>query len=358
MLYHFLYPLHVVWGPFNVFRYLTFRMAMATLTALLISLIIGPWLINKLSQLKANQPIREDGPQSHLAKKGTPTMGGLLILFAITISTLLWTDLRNQYVWLVLLVTLGFGITGFVDDYKKLTGRNSKGIGGKLKLLLQVGLALAAGTILYLRLDFDTTLSFPFIKQFSPALGLLYLPFVTLVIVGASNAVNLTDGLDGLAIGPVIIASGTYLLFAYLVGHVKIAAYLQIPYVAGAGELSIFGGAIVGSSLGFLWFNAYPAQIFMGDVGSLSLGAALGLLAVVSKHEILLVLVGGVFVVEALSVIFQVGSFKIRGQRVFKMAPIHHHYELKGWAEPKIIVRFWIISLVLALLAFSTLKLR
>ncbi len=358
MLYHFLYPLHVVWGPFNVFRYLTFRMVMATLTALLISLIIGPWLINKLSQLKANQPIREDGPQSHLAKKGTPTMGGLLILFAITISTLLWTDLRNQYVWLVLLVTLGFGITGFVDDYKKLTGRNSKGIGGKLKLLLQVGLALAAGTILYLRLDFDTTLSFPFIKQFSPALGLLYLPFVTLVIVGASNAVNLTDGLDGLAIGPVIIASGTYLLFAYLVGHVKIAAYLQIPYVAGAGELSIFGGAIVGSSLGFLWFNTYPAQVFMGDVGSLSLGAALGLLAVVSKHEILLVLVGGVFVVEALSVIFQVGSFKIRGQRVFKMAPIHHHYELKGWAEPKIIVRFWIISLVLALLAFSTLKLR
>ncbi|MEE8449162.1 MAG: phospho-N-acetylmuramoyl-pentapeptide-transferase [Thermodesulfobacteriota bacterium] len=358
MFYHFLYPLHVVWGPLNVFRYLTFRMVMATLTALLISLIIGPWMINKLSQLKANQPIRKDGPQSHLAKEGTPTMGGLLILFAITISTLLWTDLRNQYVWLVLLVTLGFGITGFVDDYKKLTGRNSKGIGGKLKLLVQVGLALAAGTILYLHLDFDTTLSFPFIKQFSPALGLLYLPFVTLVIVGASNAVNLTDGLDGLAIGPVIIASGTYLLFAYLVGHVKIAAYLQIPYVAGAGELSIFGGAIVGSSLGFLWFNAYPAQVFMGDVGSLSLGAALGLVAVVSKHEILLVLVGGVFVVEALSVIFQVASFKIRGQRIFKMAPIHHHYELKGWAEPKIIVRFWIISLVLALLAFSTLKLR
>jgi phospho-N-acetylmuramoyl-pentapeptide-transferase len=358
MFFHFLYPLHVFWGPFNVFRYLTFRTVMATLTALLISLVIGPWLINKLSRLKANQPIREDGPKSHQAKQGTPTMGGLLILFAVTLSTLLWTDLTNQYVWLVLLITLGFGVTGFIDDYKKLTGRNSKGIRGKLKLLFQAVLALGVGTILYLRLDFDTTLSLPFIKQFSPTLGFLYIPFVTLVIVGASNAVNLTDGLDGLAIGPVIIASGTYLLFAYLAGHAKIAEYLQIPYVPGAGELSIFGGAIVGSSLGFLWFNAYPAQVFMGDVGSLSLGAALGMVAVVSKHEVLLVLVGGVFVVEALSVMFQVGSFKIRGQRVFRMAPIHHHYELKGWAEPKIIVRFWIISLVLALLAFSTLKLR
>src|SRR3989304_6965789 len=265
MFYYFLYPLHASFSVFNIFRYITFRTIAATLTALLVSLVVGPWLIKKLSWTNANT-IREDVPYSHLAKEGTPTMGGLLILMAVTLSTLLWSDLNNQFVWIALLVTLGFGVTGFVDDYKKLTGKDSKGLKGRRKLLAQGGMALVVGTILYLKMDFSTAVSFPFFKNLAPDLGLFYIPFVILVIVGASNAVNLTDGLDGLAIGPVLIAAGTYMLFAYLVGHAKIAQYLQIPYVPGAGELAIFCGSLVGASLGFLWFNAYPAQVFMGDV--------------------------------------------------------------------------------------------
>ena len=358
MFYHLLFPLSEFFGPFNVFRYITFRTGMATLTALIISLAIGPWMIDKLASLKVAQPIRDDGPATHMAKEGTPTMGGIFILLSLLSSTLLWADLTNSYIWLVLMVTVTFGLIGFIDDYKKLIRRSYKGMRGKSKLMVEGAIALIAGIILYLKPGFLTTLAFPFLKWLTPDLGLFYILLVVLVVVGCSNAVNLTDGLDGLAVGPLVIASGTYLLFSYLAGHAKLAQYLQIPFIPGAGELAVFSGALVGAGLGFLWFNTYPAQVFMGDVGSLSLGAALGMVAVISKQEILLVIVGGVFVVEALSVIFQVSSFKVRGKRIFKMAPLHHHFELKGWTEPKIIVRFWIISIVLALLALSTLKLR
>ncbi len=358
MLYHLLYPLAADIRLFNVFKYLTFRTIYAMITALLVAFIIGPWVIRKLESLQARQVIRTDGPESHLKKQGTPTMGGVLILASIIIPTLLWSDLTNKYIWLALFIISGYGIIGFVDDYKKVVEKDPKGLTPRQKMFWQVLMAAAVGIVLYALPGFSEELFFPFFKKLHPDLGLFYIPFVTLVIVGASNAVNLTDGLDGLAIGPVSINAATYMIFAYIAGNFKLATYLQMPYVAGTGELAILCGAMVGAGLGFLWYNSYPAEVFMGDVGSLSLGGGLGTLAVLTKQEILLVIVGGVFVVEALSVIFQVGSYKYRGKRIFRMAPIHHHFELKGVAEPKIIVRFWIISIILALVAISTLKLR
>ncbi|OEU63702.1 MAG: phospho-N-acetylmuramoyl-pentapeptide-transferase [Desulfuromonadales bacterium C00003094] len=358
MLYHLLYPLHNEYSVFYIFRYITFRTIYATITALVISFILGPWLIDKLQKLQIGQTIRKVGPESHFKKEGTPTMGGTLILLAIVLPTLLWTDLSNVYVWVTLLVTIGFGVVGFLDDYRKVKSKSSDGLSAREKMLSLTMIATTAGIILYLYPPFQTTLAIPFFKGLLPDLGIFYIPFAVLVIVGASNAVNLTDGLDGLAIGPTIIASGTYLLFAYLAGNARLSSYLQISSVQGAGELAVLCGAMVGAGLGFLWFNTYPAQVFMGDVGSLSLGGALGTIAVITKQEIVLVIVGGIFVVEALSVIFQVTSFRLCGRRIFRMAPLHHHFELKGWAEPKIIVRFWIISIILALVALSTLKLR
>jgi len=358
MLYHLLYPLHTQYSVFYVFRFITFRTIYAAITALVISFIIGPWLIGKLQDLQIGQSIRKVGPESHFKKEGTPTMGGTLILLAIVLPTLLWADLTNIYVWVTLLVTVGFGAVGFVDDYRKVKLKNSDGLSARQKMFWLLLISLAAALVLYYYPPFRTTLAFPFFKGLRPDLGVFYIPFAVIVIVGASNAVNLTDGLDGLAIGPMIIAAGTYLIFAYVAGNVKLSDYLQISSVQGAGELSVLCGAMVGAGLGFLWFNSYPAQVFMGDVGSLSLGGALGTIAVITKQEIVLVIVGGIFVLEALSVIFQVTSFRLYGKRIFRMAPIHHHFELKGWPEPKIIVRFWIISIILALVALSTLKLR
>lgn len=359
MIYHLLYPLSDTFSYFNVFRYITLRTIYATITALLISFILGPWLIRKLQLLHIGQQIREDGPGSHLSKEGTPTMGGLLIIFSVAISTILWARLDVEYIWIVLTVTLGFGLVGFMDDYRKLNNQSSKGISGTSRLIAEVAIALTISIVLYLNPGFSTNVTIPFFKKILPDLGWGYIVLSTFIIVGAANAVNLTDGLDGLAIGPATICFGTYLLFAYLAGNIKISGYLQIPYVAGTGELTVFCGAMVGAGVGFLWYNTYPAQIFMGDVGSLSLGGALGTIAVMTKQEIILAIVGGIFIVETISVIFQVGWFKVsNGRRIFRMAPIHHHLELKGWAEPKVIVRFWIISIILALIAVSTLKLR
>jgi phospho-N-acetylmuramoyl-pentapeptide-transferase len=341
-----------------VFRYITFRTIYATITALLISFILGPWMIATLQRMQIGQVIRKVGPESHFVKEGTPTMGGALILLAIILPTLLWADLTNLYIWVTLLVTAGYGAVGFIDDYLKVVRKNSDGISARQKMFWQILIALIAALLLYNSGHFDTRLSLPFFKHVNPDLGWFYIPFAILVMVGSSNAVNLTDGLDGLAIGPMIIAAATFLLLAYLVGNAKLSSYLQITGIQGAGELAILCGAMVGAGLGFLWFNSYPAQVFMGDVGSLSLGGALGTIAVITKNEFVLVIVGGIFVIEALSVIVQVISFRYWGRRVFRMAPIHHHFELKGWAEPKIIVRFWIISIVLALIALSTLKLR
>jgi phospho-N-acetylmuramoyl-pentapeptide-transferase len=358
MLYHLLHPLVQFHTFFNVFRYITFRAIYAVVTSLLICLILGPVVIRKLRQWQLGQTIRPDGPASHLSKGGTPTMGGVLILFAAATATLLWADLTNSYVWVVMGTVLSVGAVGFWDDWCVVRRRSHRGISGKFRLVVEFFIAGCAAVVLAHHPGFSTQLSVPFFKEIHPDLGSLYIPFALFVIVGAANAVNLTDGLDGLAIGPVTIAAGTYLLFSYITGHVKIAQYLQIPYVAGVGELSIFCGALVGAGMGFLWYNTYPAEIFMGDVGSLALGAALGSVAVVTKHEILLAIVGGIFVIEALSVIFQVTSFKLRQKRIFRMAPIHHHFEMKGWTEPKITVRFWILSIFLALVAMSTLKLR
>ena len=359
MLYHLLYPLHTLFSVLNVFRYITFRTIYASLTAFFICFFLGPWVIERLTQMQVGQYIRDDGPQSHLGKAGTPTMGGVLIVAAITLATLLWSDLTDPFIWIALLVLLGFAVVGFIDDYLMQIKKQSKGLTVRGKLMLQAGLALLAGVLVYLTPNFSTEVTVPFFKTVTPDLDWGYIIFAMLVIVGASNAVNLTDGLDGLAIGPVIIAAATYMVFAYVAGHVRIANYLQITYVPGCGELAVLCGAMAGAGLGFLWFNAYPAQVFMGDTGSLSLGATLGVIAVITKQEILLALVGGLFVIEALSVIFQVGFFKMTsGRRIFRMAPLHHHFELKGWPEPKVIVRFWIIAIALALLAMSTLKLR
>jgi len=358
MIYHLLYPLHHFWSLFNVFKYISFRTIYASLTAVFLAFYLGPKIISWLRKLHLGQVIREDGPQSHLKKAGTPTMGGVLILFSVVVSTLLWGNLANPYIWLVLLVAMAFGLIGFVDDYRKMVHKNAKGLSARKKLGLQILVAGIFSSFLYLLPSYPSTLMLPFLKRIAPDLGCWYIPFSILVVVGTSNAVNLTDGLDGLATGPSIIAFSVYLIFVYLAGHRLMSNYLQIVYLPGVGELSVFCGAMVGSLLGFLWFNTYPADIFMGDVGSLSLGSCLGAIAVMTKQEIVLMLVGGIFVLETLSVIIQVVSFKLIGKRVFRMAPLHHHFELKGWAEPKVIVRFWIISIMLSLLALSTLKLR
>jgi phospho-N-acetylmuramoyl-pentapeptide-transferase len=345
----------------NLFRYQTFRTGGAIMTALLFCFIFGPSIIRWLkSKQGSGQPIRTDGPETHLKKQGTPTMGGVMILLAVILSTLLWVDLRNSYTWIVLLVTVGFGAVGFGDDYLKLTKRNTKGLPGKAKLAGQIIVAaIAAVMIAYETRDpLSTQLALPFLKDALINLGWFFPVFSVFVIVGASNAVNLTDGLDGLAIVPVMIAVACFGLIAYLVGNVVFSNYLQLPHVAGAGELLVFCGALVGASLGFLWFNAPPAMVFMGDTGSLSVGAALGSVAVVTKHEIVLAIIGGLFVLETVSVIVQVVSFKTTGKRVFRMAPLHHHFEKKGWAEPTVVIRFWIIAAILALVGLSSLKLR
>jgi phospho-N-acetylmuramoyl-pentapeptide-transferase len=358
MLYHLLFPLSDAFAPFNVFRYITFRAAGAAVTALLLSLLLGPWLIRSLRQYQLGQVIREEGPQSHQGKAGTPTMGGLLILVSFLIPTLLWARLTNTYVWVAVGVTFTFGLIGFLDDFLKIRRRHNRGLTVRAKMGLQVLAGAATGALLLLLPGFESTLAFPFFKELVLPLGLLYIPFAVLVLVGTSNAVNLTDGLDGLAIGSTMIAAATYIVFTYLAGNVVLGGYLQVPLIPGVGEVTIFLGALVGACLGFLWFNCHPAEIFMGDVGSLSLGAAIGVVALLAKQELLLVLVGGLFVLEAVSVILQVGSYKLTGRRIFKMAPLHHHFELAGWAESKVIVRFWILSILFALLSLSTLKLR
>lgn len=361
MLYDLLLPLVDSFGVLNVFRYITFRTGGAVLTALLISFVAGPHVIRWLrSKQGAGQPIRDDGPGTHFVKQGTPTMGGSLILISLSLSTVLWSDLSNRYVWILLLVTIGFGLIGLSDDYLKLTRRNTKGLPGKFKLLGQIAVSvLAAWSISASAPDhLGTHLSIPFVKDLLLNLGFFYVPFAVLVMVGASNAVNLTDGLDGLATVPVMIAGGCFGLISWLVGNSIFSSYLQISYVPGTGELTIFCGALVGACMGFLWFNAPPAMVFMGDTGSLSLGGALGALSVATKHELVLSIIGGLFVLEAVSVIVQVISFKTTGKRVFRMAPIHHHFEKKGWAEPTIVIRFWIIAMILALIGLSTLKLR
>jgi phospho-N-acetylmuramoyl-pentapeptide-transferase len=358
MLYYLLYPLRHEIAVFNVFRYITFRVAMAVVTALLLSWLLGPWFIRTLRRLSIGQNIRDVGPQAHQIKAGTPTMGGLLILSSLMVATLLWGDLGNLYLWIVVLVTLAFGAVGFLDDYLKVKRRRNLGLTARAKMLGQIVAATAMGVTLYFLPSFDSRLTFPFFKQLVLPLGIFYIVFVVIVLVGASNAVNLTDGLDGLAIGSTAIAAATYALFTYVSGNIRIANYLQVPYVAGVGEVSVFCGALVGAGLGFLWYNCHPAEVFMGDVGSLSLGAAIGSVAILAKQEFLLVVVGGLWVLEALSVILQVASFKLTGRRILRMAPLHHHFELSGWAEPKVIVRFWILSILFALLSLSTLKLR
>jgi len=360
MLYHLLFPLRDAFSGFNVFRYITFRSAGAVLTALLVSFLLGPSMIAWLRRLKVGQQVRVDGPQTHLTKQGTPTMGGLLIIASLATSVLLWSDLTNKYVWVVLFATLAFGGIGFWDDYLKVVKKRSTGLRAYQKFGLQIAASLAIGIFLY-KFSGDreaTFLSVPFMKSLLLDLGWFYVPFVAVVIVGSSNAVNLTDGLDGLAIGLVGIAATANAVIVYLGGNKIIADYLKILYISGSGELAIFCGAMLGASLGFLWYNTHPAEVFMGDVGSLSLGGALGTLAVVTKHELILVIVGGIFVMETFSVIMQVASYKLTGKRLFKMAPIHHHFEQIGWPESKVIVRFWIIGIILALISIGSLKLR
>ncbi len=361
MLFNLLYPLADEFQVFNLFRYITFRTGGAIMTALIISFVIGPrviaWLKSKQGE---GQPIRTDGPETHLKKKGTPTMGGVMILIAVLVSTLLWVDLTNAYTWIVLLVTLGFGLVGFGDDFLKLTKRNTKGLSGKLKMVWMILIAAAAAGWYMAVTDgaHATGVAVPFFKDLLIPLGFLFLFWAVLVMVGASHSVNLTDGLDGLAIVPIMIAAASFGLIAYLSGNAIFANYLQIQHVPGTGELAIFCGALVGAGLGFLWFNAPPAMVFMGDTGSLSMGGALGAISVITKHELVLVIIGGLFVLEAVSVMVQVASFKLTGKRVFRMAPIHHHFEKKGWSEPTVVIRFWIIAVVLALIGLSTLKLR
>ena len=358
MLYHFLLPFTEQVSFFNVVKYITFRAGIGMLTALGISFLFSPWFIRRLQKKQIGQQIRELGPESHFSKAGTPTMGGGLILIAILLPAFLWMDLTNPFFWYVFAITLGYGILGFLDDYWKITKKNTKGVSGKVKLFWQFLLALSVTECIYFRGDIEPQLLFPFFKNLIIPLDWLFIPFGAFVIVGASNAVNLTDGLDGLAIGPVMTTAACIAILAYVTGNAKFADYLNYPFILGSGELTIFSACLVGAGLGFLWYNTYPAQVFMGDVGSLSLGGALGTLAVCTHHEIILAIVGGIFVIEALSVITQVASFKTTGKRVFKMAPIHHHFELKGWPEPKVIVRFWIISIILAMIGLLSLKLR
>jgi len=359
MLYHLLYPLHAYFSVLNVFRYITFRCIGAALTAFLIMLLTGPAFIRVLQRNLIGQVVRDDGPESHFSKRGVPTMGGILILSAITLATLLWVDLASPYVWLLLGVTLWFGLIGAYDDYRKIKKKDSRGLSARGKLVSQFLGAALAGLVLYHLPGFDGHLSLPFFKAARPDLGWYYVIFAVLVVVGASNAVNLTDGLDGLVAGPTVVTGTVYLLFSYLAGHAVLSAYLQLPFVAGAGEVAVFCAALVGASLGFLWFNCYPARVFMGDVGALALGAGIGLVAIIIKQEFLLALVGGIFVMEALSVMLQVSYYKLSGgKRIFLMAPFHHHFEKKGWPEPKVVVRFWIVSIVLGLMAIATLKLR
>jgi phospho-N-acetylmuramoyl-pentapeptide-transferase len=348
------------YSGFNVFQYLTLRAILGVLTALFISFVVGPAMIRRLSYHQIGQQVRDDGPQSHLDKAGTPTMGGALILVSITIATLLWADPRNLYVWVVLLVTLAFGTIGWIDDYRKLVLRNSKGLSARSKYFWQSCAGLAAAVLLFAvaRTPVETQLIVPFFKEVALNLEWFFIPLAYFVIVGSSNAVNLTDGLDGLAIMPTVMVAGALGVFVYVAGNVKFASYLAVPYVAGVGEVIVFCGAMVGAGLGFLWFNAYPAQVFMGDVGALALGAALGVIAVVVRQELVLLIMGGVFAMETISVIMQVISFKLTGRRIFRMAPLHHHFELKGWPEPRVIVRFWIVTVMLVLIGLATLKIR
>ena len=348
------------YSPFSVIQYLTLRGILAVMTALLISLIAGPMVIRQLNRLQMGQAIRSDGPKTHLSKVGTPTMGGALILLSIFISSLLWSDLSNRYVWVVMLVTLAFGAIGWVDDYRKVVAKNPRGLPARWKYFWQSLVGLVAALFLYYSAQSpaEIALIVPLFKDVALHMGPLFIVLTYFVIVGTSNAVNLTDGLDGLAILPAVLVAGALGIFAYLAGHYQFASYLHIPYISGAGEMLIFAGAICGAGLGFLWFNTYPAMVFMGDIGSLALGAALGVMAVVVRQEIVLLIMGGVFVVETLSVIIQVSSYKLTGKRIFRMAPLHHHFELKGWPEPRVIVRFWIVTLMLVLLGLATLKLR
>ncbi len=344
----------------NIFRYITFRAALAAITALVISFILAPWLIKRLRQFSLTQHVREDGPKSHLNKTGTPTMGGILILSSIIISVLMWSDLSNQYIQITLIAIFGFGVIGFVDDYLKIIRQNSRGLRAWYKFAAQISLALAIGLLLYYNPEdlYASKLSIPFFKKILIDIGWFYIPFSILVIVGSSNAVNITDGIDGLAIGLVGIAALASGALVYISGNAVIAKYLYVFFLPGTGELTIFCGAMFGAALGFLWYNSYPAEIFMGDVGSLGLGGTLGTLAVITKHEMVLAVVGGIFVIETVSVILQVISYKVTGRRIFRMAPLHHHFELKGWPEPKVIIRFWIIGIILALLSLTTLKIR
>ena len=345
---------------FNVFQYLTLRAILGVLTALAISLLVGPLMIRRLTELQIGQTVRDDGPQSHLQKAGTPTMGGALILVAIATSTLIWSDLDNRFVWVVLIVTLLFGAIGWIDDYKKLVRGDPRGLSAAKKIFWQSVVALSVALFLYNTADApaETELIVPFFKEISLNLGWVYVVVTYFVIVGSSNAVNLTDGLDGLAILPTVMVAGALGIFVYVIGHVNFATYLGFPFIVGVGEVVVFCGAIVGAGLGFLWFNTYPAQIFMGDIGALALGAALGIVAVLARQELVLVIMGGVFVIETVSVILQVASFKLTGKRIFRMAPLHHHFELKGWPEPRVIVRFWVITVVLVLIGLATLKVR
>lgn len=360
MLYSLAQYLSEYYSGFNLFQYLTFRTILGVLTALLISLLVGPSMIRYLGRYNIGQNVRSDGPESHFSKAGTPTMGGALILVAILVSTLLWSDLSSRFVWIVMFVTAGFGVIGWIDDYKKIALGNSKGLSAKHKYLWQSVVALTAAYILFTtaKLPIETQLIVPFFKSIAIDLGWVYVLLAYFVIVGSSNAVNLTDGLDGLAILPTVLVGGALGVFAYVTGNTNFSGYLGIPYVPGVGEVVIFCGAIVGAGLGFLWFNTYPAQVFMGDVGALALGAALGVVAVIVRQELALFIMGGIFVVETISVVLQVASYKLTGRRIFRMAPLHHHYELKGWPEPRIIVRFWIITVILVLIGLASLKVR
>lgn len=360
MLLYFTKQLALLEGAFRVFQYLTLRAILAALTALVISFLIGPWMIQKLSVNQIGQRVRDDGPKTHLPKAGTPTMGGLLILVAITFSTLLWADLSNRFVWVTLLVTLSFGLIGFWDDYLKLVVGNSRGLIARYKYFWQSVAGLGCAIALYMtaKSPAETALYVPLFKQVVIPLGVWYVALAYFVVVGTSNAVNLTDGLDGLAIMPAVLVGGALGVFAYATGNAVFSGYLGIPFIEGTGEILVFCATLVGAGLGFLWFNTYPAQVFMGDIGALAIGAALGIVAVIVRQEIVLFIMGGVFVMETVSVMLQVASFKLTGKRIFRMAPIHHHFELKGWAEPKVIVRFWIISVILVLIGLATLKVR